>query len=100
MIQSIGYAAQNSKTPLDLFKFERRDPRETDVVIEILYCGVCHSDIHQVRDEWGGATCPLVPGHEIVGKISKLGSKVKKFDVGEFVGVGCLVNSCRNCPSC
>jgi len=100
MITSFGYAAQGPKTPLAPFKFERREPREHDVMIEILYCGVCHSDIHQVRDEWGGSIYPMVPGHEIVGRVTRVGSQVTKFKVGDLAGVGCLVDSCRRCHSC
>ena len=99
-IPSKGYAAQGAKTPLAPFSFERRDPLENDVVIEIAYCGVCHSDVHQARDEWGGAMYPMVPGHEIVGKVTQVGSKVKNFKPGDLAGVGCLVDSCRHCPNC
>ncbi len=95
-----GYAASKAKAPLAPFQFERREPREKDVVIEILYCGVCHSDIHQARDEWGGGLFPMVPGHEIVGKVIQTGPKVTHFKVGQNVGVGCLVDSCRACTSC
>jgi uncharacterized zinc-type alcohol dehydrogenase-like protein len=100
MIAVKGYAAQNAKAPLAPFSFERRTPGTNDVLIDILYCGVCHSDIHQVRDEWGGSIFPMVPGHEIVGRISQVGSGVKNFKVGDLAGVGCLVDSCRTCPSC
>lgn len=99
-IQVLGYAAQSSKSPLAPFKFERRDPREDDVVIEIEYCGVCHSDLHQVRNDWGFSTYPLVPGHEIVGRISSVGAKVTKFKVNDLVGIGCMVDSCQSCPAC
>ena len=95
-----GYAAQNATTPLAPFNFERREVGPKDVQIEILYCGVCHSDIHQVRNEWGGSIYPMVPGHEIVGRITKVGADVKDFIVGEQAGVGCFVDSCRTCPSC
>ena len=95
-----GYAASTAKAQLTPFQFERRAPREKDVVIEILYCGVCHSDIHQARDEWGGGLFPMVPGHEIIGKVIQIGEKVSKFKLGENVGVGCLVDSCRTCSSC
>src|SRR5882724_5624463 len=78
-----GYAAQNAKTPLAPFNFTRREPNAHDVTIDILYSGVCHSDIHQVRDEWGGSIFPMVPGHEILGRVSKVGSEVKKFKVGD-----------------
>ena len=97
---ALGYAAQNAKSPLGPFQFERRSPRVDDVSIEILYCGVCHSDIHQARDEWSGSIFPMVPGHEIVGKVTAVGSAVKKFKVGDHVGVGCLVDSCKVCTSC
>jgi len=100
MIASKGYAAQNSKTPLTLYSFNRREVGPHDVLIEIQFCGVCHSDLHQIRDEWGGAIYPMVPGHEIVGKISKVGADVEKFKVGDLAGVGCFVDSCRTCSSC
>src|SRR5579863_9183009 len=95
-----GYAAQNPKTPLAPFNFERRELGPHDVLIDITYCGVCHSDIHMARDEWGGAMYPLVPGHEIVGKVAKVGAAVKKFKIGDNAGVGVLVDSCRTCASC
>ena len=88
------------KAPLVPFSFERREPREHDVVIDIQYCGICHSDIHQAREEWGEATFPMVPGHEIVGTVKAVGSKVKRFKVGDRAGVGCFVDSCRACPEC
>ena len=94
------YAAQNESSPLAPFNFERREVGSHDVQIDILYCGVCHSDIHQARNEWGGSIFPMVPGHEIVGRIIKVGDHVKNFKVGELAGVGCFVDSCRTCPSC
>lgn len=100
MIQSRGYAAQEARARLAPFAFERRDPRPHDVVVEIQYCGVCHSDIHQVRNEWNESVYPMVPGHEIVGRVLKVGASVKKFKVGETAGIGVLVDSCRTCPSC
>jgi alcohol dehydrogenase (NADP+) len=100
MIQSQGYAARNTKDPLAPFSFERRNPGPTDVAIEIQFCGVCHSDIHQVRDEWGGTVFPIVPGHEIVGRVIQVGSAVRKFKEGDLAGVGCLVDSCRTCANC
>src|ERR1700743_2449225 len=100
MIATKAFAAQNKTAPLGPFTLDRRDPGAHDVQIEILYCGVCHSDIHQVRDEWGGSIFPMVPGHEIVGKITKIGGQVTKFKVGETAGIGCFVDSCRHCPSC
>jgi uncharacterized zinc-type alcohol dehydrogenase-like protein len=100
MIAAKSYAAQSAISPLGPHAFERRDPGAHDVVIDILYCGVCHSDIHQVRDEWGGSIFPMVPGHEIVGRISRVGSQVKDFKVGDLAGIGCFVDSCRTCDSC
>jgi alcohol dehydrogenase (NADP+) len=94
------YAAQNEQTPLTPFTIERRAVGPHDVQIEILYCGVCHSDIHQARNEWGGSIFPMVPGHEIVGRIVQIGSHVNNFKIGELAGVGCFVDSCRTCPSC
>lgn len=100
MIQSHGYAAQQATTPLAPFSFTRREPTENDVVIEIEYCGVCHSDIHMTRNEWGHSTYPMVPGHEIVGKVTAVGTGVRRFKAGDRVGVGVIIDSCRTCPSC
>jgi uncharacterized zinc-type alcohol dehydrogenase-like protein len=100
MITTKSYAAQKSKEALGPHTIQRREPGEHDVLIDIEYCGVCHSDIHQARNEWGGSIFPMVPGHEIVGKVSKIGSSVKKFKVGDAVGVGCFVDSCGDCESC
>jgi uncharacterized zinc-type alcohol dehydrogenase-like protein len=100
MPQAKGYAAQSRTTPLAPWSFERRDPRPHDVVIDILYCGVCHSDLHQVRDEWGYSTFPMVPGHEIVGKVKNVGSEVTRFKAGDTAAVGVLVDSCRACANC
>ncbi len=100
MIATKGYAVAKSKAPLAPFSFERRDPRPYDVVISIKYCGICHSDIHQARDEWGNATFPMVPGHEITGVVMAVGSKVSKYRIGDHVGVGCFVDSCRECTPC
>jgi uncharacterized zinc-type alcohol dehydrogenase-like protein len=100
MIQSHGYAAQQSTTPLAPFSFQRRDPKEGDVVVEIEYCGVCHSDIHSARNEWGNAVYPMVPGHEIVGRVTAVGSGVSRFETGDRVGVGVIIDSCRTCASC
>lgn len=94
------YAAQNNTDPLAPFTIDRRDPKPHDVQIQILYCGVCHSDLHFVKNDWGMTTYPLVPGHEIVGKITAVGSHVKKFKVGDLAGIGCLVDSCRTCDNC
>lgn len=100
MIPVKGYAVKSAKAPLVPFQFERRDPKPNDVVIDIKFCGICHSDIHQARDEWGGSTFPMVPGHEIVGVVSQVGSGVTKHKVGDTVGVGCIVDSCRHCVNC
>lgn len=100
MIQSKGYAAQNKTSPLAPWTFERREPGANDVVVEILFSGICHSDIHQVRDEWGGSIYPMVPGHEIVGRVTQIGNAVKKFKVGDIAGVGVMVDSCRVCKNC
>ncbi|WP_177142442.1 NAD(P)-dependent alcohol dehydrogenase [Variovorax sp. YR266] len=95
-----GYAAHSPESPLRLFQFDRREPRATDVVIDILYCGVCHSDIHNARNDWGGANYPMVPGHEIVGRVTQVGAEVTRFRVGDAVGVGCMVDSCQHCKAC
>ena len=97
------YAAPSAKSPLAPHTIARRGPLPTDVQIDILYCGVCHSDLHQARDEWHDAAptvYPCVPGHEIVGRVSKVGTGVKKFKAGDLAAVGCMVDSCRTCPSC
>lgn len=100
MIKAKGIAAFSAQEPLGPFNFERRSPGDTDVVIEIKYCGICHSDIHTVRSEWSPANYPVVPGHEIAGIVKKVGNKVKNFVVGDHVGVGCFVDSCRECKHC
>ena len=94
------YAAQDKTSPLAPWQFERRTPGPHDVEIDIHFCGVCHSDLHQVRDEWGGSIYPMVPGHEIVGKVSAVGSAVTKFKVGDTAAVGVMVDSCRTCKNC
>lgn len=94
------YAAQNATTPLAPFNFQRRDSGAHDVQIQILYCGVCHSDVHIVRNEWHGTTYPCVPGHEIIGRVVKVGAHVKKFKEGDIAAVGCMVDSCRTCENC
>jgi len=94
------YAAQSKTSPIAPFQIQRREVGPDDVQIEILYSGICHSDIHQVRDEWGGSIYPMVPGHEIVGRVTQVGNHVKNFKVGDLAGVGCFVDSCRTCPSC
>jgi len=100
MLPIRGYATKGPTSILEPFKFERREPGPHDVLIEILYCGICHSDIHQALDEWGGAIFPMVPGHEIVGRVMRVGAQVKRFKVGDLAGVGCFVDSCRVCASC
>ncbi|HMK27652.1 MAG TPA: NAD(P)-dependent alcohol dehydrogenase [Chitinophagaceae bacterium] len=94
------YAAQSATTPLEPWTIERRTPKPHDVQIQILYCGVCHSDLHFARNEWGMTMYPIVPGHEIVGRVTAVGSHVKKFKVGDHAGIGCLVDSCRECDNC
>jgi len=95
-----GYAAHASDADLVPFSFDRRELRVDDVEIDILFCGVCHSDIHHVRNDWGGETYPIVPGHEIIGRVTRVGPQVTRFANGDIVGVGCLVDSCRECSSC
>ena len=94
------YAAHSATTPLEAWAFDRRELAGSDVLIEILYCGVCHSDLHQARNEWGNAVYPMVPGHEIVGKVTQVGSGVSIWKVGDTVGVGVFVDSCRTCEQC
>src|SRR5262245_19619625 len=94
------YAAQSAEAPLAPFTFSRREPPPRDVAIEILYCGVCHSDLHQARNEWHNTIYPCVPGHEIVGRVKRVGAEVRKFKAGDMVAVGCMVDSCRACANC
>jgi alcohol dehydrogenase (NADP+) len=100
MTKAIGYAATDAESPLAPFSFERRALRPGDVQIDILYCGVCHSDLHASRDDWHNTLYPIVPGHEIVGRVTSIGPNVEKFVVGDAVAIGCLVDSCRACASC
>lgn len=101
MIQAVGYASRHAKEPLAPYAFQRREPKEHDVLIDILYCGICHSDIHQINNEWGGGSIyPMVPGHEITGVVSQVGAKVNRYKLGDRVGVGCFVDSCRRCGPC
>jgi len=100
MIAAKGYAAQSPTTPLAPWNFERREVGPHDVHFDIQYCGVCHSDLHQIRNEWFKGIFPMVPGHEIVGKVVQVGNQVKKFKVGDTAAVGCLVDSCRTCENC
>ena len=99
-VSAAGYAARDAKTPLTPFAFERREPGAHDVAIDILYCGVCHSDIHQARDEWSNTIWPCVPGHEIVGRVTAVGGHTTKFQVGDIAGIGCMVGSCGHCEAC
>ncbi|TWI06017.1 putative zinc-type alcohol dehydrogenase-like protein [Luteimonas cucumeris] len=100
MLNTPAYAAAEPGLPLAPYAIQRREPRNGEVLIDILYCGVCHSDIHQARDEWGRGIFPMVPGHEIVGRVAQLGEGVDRFKVGDAVGVGCFVDSCRHCEQC
>ena len=100
MPRAHGYAATSPSTPLAPFSFERRSPGSQDVALDILYCGVCHSDLHTARNEWHNTLYPSVPGHEIVGRVTKVGDRVSKFRVGDLVGVGCMVDSCQHCAPC
>ncbi|HQC79692.1 MAG TPA: alcohol dehydrogenase catalytic domain-containing protein, partial [Accumulibacter sp.] len=96
----LGFAAQSATDELAPFRFERRDRRPDDVEIEILYCGVCHSDLHMARNDWGWSFYPLVPGHEIIGRVVGVGAEVRRFQPGDTVGIGCMVDSCRRCAAC
>ncbi|CAL0311836.1 unnamed protein product [Lupinus luteus] len=98
--KAFGWASRDTSGILSPFNFSRRNTGENDVAFKVLYCGICHSDLHMVKNEWGFSKYPLVPGHEIVGVVTEVGSKVQKFKVGDNVGVGCLVGSCRTCQSC
>ena len=100
MTAARGYATSSPTAALEPFAFERREPGPRDVAIDILYCGICHSDIHQARDEWGNSIYPMVPGHEIVGRVVQVGADVTRFRVGDIAGVGCFVDSCRQCARC
>ena len=100
MFNAKAYSAASATSPLASTMIPRREPTEHDVQIEIHFCGICHSDIHQARDEWGGAVFPMVPGHEIVGRVTHVGRRASKFKVGETAGVGCLVDTCRSCENC
>ncbi|MDQ6861266.1 MAG: NAD(P)-dependent alcohol dehydrogenase [Verrucomicrobiota bacterium] len=100
MHQTKAYAAKSATSPLGPFSLERREPKPTDVQIDILFCGVCHSDLHTARSEWGPTKYPCVPGHEIVGRVSAVGGEVEKFREGDLAAVGCMVDSDRTCPNC
>ena len=100
MTPALGYAGTSPTSLLAPLQFERREPTATDVALEILFCGVCHSDLHTVRNEWGGAVYPCVPGHEIVGRVTQVGADVTRFKVGDLAAVGCMVDSCHDCAAC
>lgn len=99
-MKTIGFACTAVNEPLAPFSFERRAPRGNDVVMEILYAGICHSDLHQARNDWGWSSYPMVPGHEIVGRVIEVGSDVTRYKVGDHVAVGCMVDSCQHCDQC
>ncbi|KAK4263056.1 hypothetical protein QN277_028532 [Acacia crassicarpa] len=98
--KAFGWAARDASGVLSPFNFSRRETGEHDVTFKVMYCGICHSDLHMLKNEWGVSVYPLVPGHEIAGLVTEVGSKVEKFKVGDKVGVGCMVGSCRSCESC
>lgn len=100
MIETMGYAVHHAHTALNRFSFKRRNVADNDVAIDILYCGICHSDLHQINNDWGVSHYPMVPGHEIIGRVKQVGKKVQCFSVGDLVGVGCLVDSCGSCTRC
>src|SRR3984885_10018733 len=103
MFNAKAHSAASEKSPLVFSTIERRDPTENDVQMEILFCGICHSDLHQARNEWSGVmptVYPVVPGHEIVGRVTSVGSSVTRYKVGDLVAVGCMVDSCHNCTQC
>jgi uncharacterized zinc-type alcohol dehydrogenase-like protein len=100
MLPTRGYATHGPTSALQPFEFQRRELGRNDVLVSIDYCGICHSDIHQARREWGNSTYPMVPGHEMVGRVTRVGSAVQKFKPGDVAGIGCFVDSCRECESC
>ena len=100
MIKAVGYAAKHSFSSLKPFEFEREEPKDNEVEIQVLFCGVCHSDIHQVKNEWSNTVYPCIPGHEIVGRVTKAGTAVMRHKIGDLVGVGCMIDSCRQCEAC
>ena len=98
VIKAIAAVAQDS--PMEIIEVQRRDVRPNDVEFDVLYCGICHSDLHSIKNDWGSATYPLVPGHEILGRVRSVGREVTRFKVGDLVGVGCIVGSCQHCEHC
>jgi alcohol dehydrogenase (NADP+) len=99
-MKTTGFAATDADAPLARFEFERRKPRANDIVMEVTYAGICHSDLHQARNDWGWSQYPMVPGHEIVGRVIEIGDRVKRYKVGDHVAVGCMVDSCLDCDQC
>ena len=99
-MRTIGFACTSTEAELEPFQFERREPRSNDVVMEILYCGVCHSDLHWARNDWGWTLYPAIPGHEIIGRVIEAGPEVTRHKVGDIVAVGCMVDSCQQCDQC
>ncbi len=99
-MRTTGFACTSADVPLAPFAFERRAPRANDVVMEVLYCGICHSDLHQARNDWGWSTYPIVPGHEIIGRVTEVGPDVTRHKIGDHVAIGCMVNSCQHCDQC
>jgi len=99
-MKTYGFAATSCEAPLAPFSFKRRDLRDNDIAMDILYCGVCHSDLHQARNDWGWSQYPMVPGHEIVGRVTATGKAVTRYKVGDAVAVGCMVDSCQTCDQC
>jgi uncharacterized zinc-type alcohol dehydrogenase-like protein len=100
MIHAVGYAAKSARSPLKTFEFNRKSLGPHEVLIDIKYCGVCHSDVHQARNEWSNTLYPCLPGHEIIGVVTKTGKSAKKFKIGDLVGVGCMIDSCKKCQPC
>ena len=99
-MQVYGYGAISANDTLKPVMFDRKDPRAGEIGFEVIYCGVCHSDVHQVNDDWDNSVYPCVPGHEIVGRVTTVGEGVTKFKEGDLIGVGCMVNSCQQCEEC
>src|SRR4051812_6236001 len=100
MVRAIGYATKSKRGALKPYEFTRKNVGKNEVLIDIQYCGICHSDVHQARNEWHNTVYPCMPGHEIIGTVEKVGSAVKKFKAGDVVGVGCLIDSCQKCENC
>jgi len=99
-MKSIAWGAKSAQAKLERMEIERPEPKDTEVVIEVLYAGVCHSDIHQVKNEWKNTVYPCIPGHEVVGRVKSVGARTRRFKEGDMVGVGCMIDSCRSCNPC